>query len=237
MNDLSKSRVAKAGEQQLYYKTTMHTLWVRLNAVVFFGLSVLLGLSLLAAFSTIVHSQKPSTLFVAVKGRMKIGGSLFLTLIFEFSVTVSFFSSQLQRKSVDVKDVEVLALNTLRSLKSHGGVDRALLSFDIKVDLGPAFHWNVKQLFVYVVAIYETEDGRDNQVVLWDKIVEAGDNKVINEENVFVKYALVDQGDKLRGKNVTLQLQWDHMPITGTLHMDKQSLETTSHFILPIEYQ
>jgi signal peptidase complex subunit 3 len=133
--------------------------------------------------------------------------------------------------------VEILALNTLRSLKSHGGVDRALLSFDIQVDLGPAFHWNVKQLFVYVVAIYETEDGRDNQVVLWDKIVEADDSKVINERNVFVKYALVDQGDKLRGKNVTLQLQWDHMPITGTLHMDKQPLATTSHFILPTEYQ
>jgi signal peptidase complex subunit 3 len=41
----------------------MHTVWVRLNAVVFFGLSVLLGLSLLAAFSKIAHSQKPSTLF------------------------------------------------------------------------------------------------------------------------------------------------------------------------------
>lgn len=122
-------------------------------------------------------------------------------------------------------------------MKSHGGVDRALLSFDLQVDLAPAFHWNVKQLFVYVVAIYETEDGRDNQVVLWDKIVEADDNKVINERNVFVKYALVDQGDKLRGKNVTLQLQWDHMPITGTLHMDKQPLATTSHFILPTEYQ
>jgi hypothetical protein len=39
----------------------MHTLWVRLNAVVFFGLTVLLGLSLLAAFSKIAHSQKPGT--------------------------------------------------------------------------------------------------------------------------------------------------------------------------------
>jgi signal peptidase complex subunit 3 len=132
--------------------------------------------------------------------------------------------------------VEILKLNTLRSLKSHGGVDRALLSIDMKVDLSPAFHWNIKQLFVYVVAIYET-DGRNNQVVLWDKIVEAGDNKVIDEQNLFVKYALVDKGAELRGKNVTLQLQWDHMPITGTLHMDKQPIESASHFLLPIEYQ
>jgi len=104
------------------------------------------------------------------------------------------------------------------------------------VDLTPAFHWNIKQLFVYVVANYETK-GRMNQVVLWDKIVQAGDPKVIDETNVFVKYALVDQGDELRGKDVTLQLQWDHMPITGLLHMDKQPLETASSFELPAEYQ
>jgi signal peptidase complex subunit 3 len=133
--------------------------------------------------------------------------------------------------------VEVLRLNTLRSLKSHGGVDRALLSFDLKVDLTPAFHWNIKQLFVYVVAVYETKN-RFNQVVLWDKIVEATDvNKMINEESVFVKYALVDQGDELRGKEVKLQLQWDHMPITGTLYMDSQDLAEASSFTLPEEYK
>ena len=45
----------------------MHTIWVRLNAVVFFGLTVLLGLSCLAAFSKIGHSYyyKPSKLRTA----------------------------------------------------------------------------------------------------------------------------------------------------------------------------
>lgn len=38
------------------YHLTMHTVWVRLNAVVFFGLTVLLGLSCLAAISKIGHS-------------------------------------------------------------------------------------------------------------------------------------------------------------------------------------
>ena len=36
----------------------MHTVWVRLNAVVFFGLSVLLGLSCLAAVAKLGHSLK-----------------------------------------------------------------------------------------------------------------------------------------------------------------------------------
>lgn len=131
-----------------------------------------------------------------------------------------------------------MQLNALRSLKSHGGVDRALLSFDMDVDLTPAFHWNVKQLFVYVVAHYDTEDPipHSNQVVLWDKIVEASDPKILQDTNVFVKYALVDKGDQLRGQNVKLQLQWDFMPITGLLRIDQQPLEEASQFDLPSEY-
>ena len=125
-------------------------------------------------------------------------------------------------------------------LKSHGGVDRALLSFDIHADLRPAFHWNIKQLFVYVVAEYATETNPRNQIILWDKIVEASepdDAKVLKQDNIFVKYALVDQADELRGKDVQLQLHWDHMPLTGALHQDSQGKETMSTFTLPEEYQ
>jgi len=176
----------------------MHTVWVRLNAVVFFGLTVLLGLSILAAVSKIGHSRR--------------------------------------HKPV----VKKLELNTLRSLKSHGGVDRALLSFDIEVDLRPAFHWNIKQLFVYVVASYKSDTNPNNQIVLWDKIVEAIDPdeaKIIKQDNVFVKYALVDQADELRGKDVHLQLMWDHMPLTGGLYKGEQEKDETTSFSLPSEYR
>uniref|UniRef100_A0A7S4J3F9 Signal peptidase complex subunit 3 n=1 Tax=Odontella aurita TaxID=265563 RepID=A0A7S4J3F9_9STRA len=176
----------------------MHTVWVRLNAVVFFGLTVLLGLSILAALSKSGHSN---------------------------------------RYRPDVKRLE---LKTLRSLKSHGGVDRALLSFDIDVDLRPAFHWNIKQLFVYVVASYESDTNPNNQIVLWDKIVEAvdpDDAKVIKQDNIFVKYALVDQMDELRGRDVKLQLMWDHMPLTGGLYKGEQPVDELSSFSLPSAYQ
>jgi hypothetical protein len=36
----------------------MHTVWVRLNAVVFFGLTALLGFSCLAALSKLGHSLR-----------------------------------------------------------------------------------------------------------------------------------------------------------------------------------
>lgn len=41
---------------------TMHTAWVRLNAVTFFGLTVLLGLSVLTALSTYLHQGRPAEL-------------------------------------------------------------------------------------------------------------------------------------------------------------------------------
>ena len=86
------------------------------------------------------------------------------------------------------------------------------------------------------MANYETE-GKKNQVVLWDKIVEAQDDKILDEEAIFVKYALVDPNSDLRGRDVKLQLFWDHMPITGLLYIDKQPYEETSTFTLPIEYK
>jgi signal peptidase complex subunit 3 len=195
----------------------MHTIWVRLNAVVFFGLSVLLGLSCLAALSKIGHAS-----------RHQPGECLYSTLFLDILyVSFTLFSTV----------VKTLKLNTLRSLKSHGGVDRCLLSFDITADLTPAFHWNIKQLFVYVVASYSTPTCPNNQIVLWDKIIESQDVKIIDEQNVFVKYALVDQADQLRGKHVQLKLMWDHMPITGLLYMGEQDPSTTSNFTLPTEYQ
>ena len=101
----------------------MHTVWVRLNAVVFFSLSVLLVLALLAAFSSI-------PVFLGDNG-----------------------NAEAPLEAI----VNKVQMNSLRSLRSHGGVDRALFSIDIDADFRPAFHWNVKQLFVFVVAEYTSK--------------------------------------------------------------------------------
>ena len=107
--------------------------------------------------------------------------------------------------------------------------------------MNPAFHWNIKQIFVYVVATYATPTNPKNELVLWDRIIEATDDpatqKVLDEKNVFVKYGLVDQGAELRDAEVELSLMWDHMPLTGLLYAGKQRAGTASKFVLPSEYQ
>ena len=175
----------------------MHTVWVRLNAVVSFGLTALLGFTVLSALSKYGHANRV--------------------------------------KPVILK----LSLNTLQSLRSHSGVDRAHLSFDIDADFRPAFHWNSKHIFVFVIADYKTDSNPKNQVVLWDVILNATDpdeSKIIRRDNVFVKYGLVDQTNELRGKVVELQLHWDHIPLTGCLNHNYQSRDTMNSFKLPEEY-
>ncbi|KAH8048294.1 hypothetical protein JL722_12523 [Aureococcus anophagefferens] len=104
----------------------------------------------------------------------------------------------------------------------------ALLSFDLQADLTPAFHWNLKQLFVFVLAEYYTESNVLNQVILWDKIVTS--EARLDERNVYVKYALIDQTNELRNTSVNYLLVWDHMPVTGRLFMER---ETGSTSMLP----
>ncbi|GMI09699.1 hypothetical protein TrRE_jg7525 [Triparma retinervis] len=150
----------------------MHTVWVRLNAVVFFSLSVLLVLALLASFSAVPSilgdNGNPDHPMEAVVSKVK--------------------------------------LNTLKSLRTSGGVDRALFSIDIDADFTPAFHWNVKQLFVFVVAEFATNKNPLNEVVLWDKIIEStSPSKTVHVSDAVIKYSLISQHKDLRGRSVTLR--------------------------------
>jgi len=40
------------------------------------------------------------------------------------------------------------------------------MHFDLNADLTPVFNWNVKQLFVYLVAEYKTKNNQVNQVFI-----------------------------------------------------------------------
>lgn len=70
-------------------------------------------------------------------------------------------------------------------------------------------------------------------MIIWDRIIKTPQDAVLKESGEFVKYALVDQGSELRGKNITLKLMWDHMPLTGRLYVDSQGSKS---FTLPSEY-
>lgn len=167
----------------------MHNIWVRLNAVIFFALTVLLCMAIMCAISTYLHTAKPV--------------------------------------------IKKLTMSTLKSLRNHGGVDRAIFKFDLHADLSPAFHWNLKQLFVFVVAEYESNQNPLNQVIVWDKIVKSPKEAILKYNKEMVKYALIDQGAELRNNTITLKLMWDHMPVTGRLY---NGVDGNHQFKLPGSY-
>jgi len=56
----------------------------------------------------------------------------------------------------------------------------------------------------------------------------------LQETNEFVKYGLIDQGQELRNKTISLRLMWDHMPVTGRLYNGDAR---KSSFTLPTKYK
>ena len=84
-----------------------------------------------------------------------------VTALFALSVASALTTSWMYSTAA----VHTLRVSTLQQFKPQGTdmrngrmarVDRALLAFDLDADLSGAFNWNVKQLFVYLSATFQT---------------------------------------------------------------------------------
>ncbi|XP_050545858.1 signal peptidase complex subunit 3 [Daktulosphaira vitifoliae] len=122
------------------------------------------------------------------------------------------------RKEATLKTLKV----EVKNLPEYG-VGRKLndlghITFNVDADLSSIFNWNVKQLFVYITAEYETPANELNQVVLWDRIIKRGENADLHLKNIRTKYYFWDDGNGLKGnKNVTLTLSYNIVPNVGGL--------------------
>lgn len=113
--------------------------------------------------------------------------------------------------------------------------DLGFVVFDMQADLSGIFNWNVKQLFLYLTAEYETKDHVLNQVVIWDKIIKRGENSMLDYRSSNTKYYFWDYGNGLKGNNnVTLTLSWNVIPNAGTL--PKIRGDGSHKFRFPNEY-
>lgn len=112
--------------------------------------------------------------------------------------------------------------------------DQAVLALDIKADLRGLFQWNAKQLFVFVVAEYESPQHRTNQVVIFDRIITDENAALIDLVNMPTKYHLRDKGRGLRGRVVTLKLQVVYHPIVGRISTQTVASST---FRMPAQYE
>merc|ERR1712083_829450 len=63
----------------------------------------------------------------------------------------------------DIDTVKVVVKNVPDYAAGKEKNDLGFLTFDLQADLNPLFNWNVKQLFLYLTAEYETPNNKLNQ--------------------------------------------------------------------------
>merc|ERR1712137_759188 len=93
------------------------------------------------------------------------------------------------------------------------GSDALFFEFDLDVDASALFNWNTKHVFLYIIAEYNSTKSVNNQVVVWDTIIEKKEDSKISLQNTKVEYPLLDYAQELREREVRYTIQWSISPI------------------------
>ena len=110
----------------------------------------------------------------------------------------------------------------------------AFIEATLNADLSPLFHWNTKQLFLALVLRYDNKRFSQNDLVIWDDILMAGDEAHLDGVTVTNKYAVTDiDTDGFKRKNGSLYLKWEVVPHFG---MSQRDQGKTFQFDFPSQY-
>lgn len=79
----------------------------------------------------------------------------------------------------------------------------------------PEFHWNVKQIYVWVSAEWDSKKGH-SEVTIWDQIIQSQPDALMNVTGALAEYPLPAQlvGDFA---HVRLNLKYNTFPHSGLL--------------------
>ena len=127
-------------------------------------------------------------------------------------------------------DAKVITLERFTRIDAN---DEAYLAFSLDADLRSCFSWNTKQIFLSIVAEYESPFASRSEVSVWDRIVERKESALLHIPVVRNKYKMVDRGANLRGREVTFSLRWTRMPHVGRITGDALEFQD---FTFPEEY-
>ncbi|TPX58000.1 hypothetical protein SpCBS45565_g08094 [Spizellomyces sp. 'palustris'] len=160
-------------------------------------------------------SQRANTLFAffvtvlfSVLGAVAISGPLLL-----WRVPIDANSVDLSVEAVSVKMGRLGYYYDYSSPMTEVG----LIQFNLDADLTSLWNWNTKQLFLYVVAEYETPSHNVNQIVIWDDIITSKEDAIVTLRNKKAEYIASDMSHKLAGIRTNLSLHWNIVPNVGLL--------------------
>ncbi|CEI89945.1 hypothetical protein RMCBS344292_04281 [Rhizopus microsporus] len=192
----------------------MYNLQQRFNNLFSFAVSVLSAVLGIVALISYIQGYPP------IQGALKVDASNIKVYVFLF-IYITFNNIQnsvARRFGPENQDY-------------RKKTEFARLSFDIDADFSELFNWNTKQIFVTVVADYETDKYKRNSVVLWDRIITQKEKANLKLKNVGNKYAMVDISQKWNYERANLSIAWDITPHVGLLQSGQ--LLTDAHLIIP----
>lgn len=137
------------------------------------------------------------------------------------TAVLSHLSTFLPMDQFDVRTSGNVQLNMVHDLipNSHLNSDQSFLSFHLNHNLSQEFHWNMNQLFLYLVVTYnDTASNMRNEVTVYDKIIRSPEAARFKQRNLMNEYPLRDQFRELRDQKVRLHVRYRTMPIVGLMH-------------------
>ena len=164
-----------------------------------------------------------------------------MNAVFAFAMTVCTamtFLTFLCTVTIDMKKPYVLSAQdiTLNLVKDRYGPnekqDLGNFYFNLEADLTELFHWNNKQLFIYIMAEYETEQNDINQVIVWDRIIKRGEKSKLNLKRKPLKYQFFDdgKGGLVNNDDIKLSMWYNTVPNAGLLPLVPAIGNTTIGF-------
>ncbi|GAA6001693.1 signal peptidase complex subunit SPC3 [Rhodotorula paludigena] len=142
--------------------------------------------------------------------------SVILALVAAISATTFLLPANLDPASLAVSHLNVV-LGRPQYERYAKEREYAFVKFDLQADLSPLFHWNTKQLFVYLVADYHSDPYPANSVVVWDRIVRSPRHAKLNVQDGKQKYEFKEITNSFRNTSATFSLHYQVQPYVGAL--------------------
>ena len=103
-------------------------------------------------------------------------------------------------------------------INKYTGIQHSSGEINLDIDFEPCFDWNTNLIFSWISATYIT-NGKNTSVTIWDRIMrrDKPETHTIKEDNLHLRYPLIDKFSSLSEKDVYIELHWEHMPVFGPI--------------------
>ncbi|KAI8816437.1 signal peptidase 22kDa subunit [Fimicolochytrium jonesii] len=161
--------------------------------------------------------------------RLNALSAFFVTVVFCVLGAVALSGPILNHSAVQKVEAPVIGVQSVVTKLGRQGyyydysqpkTEIGFVHFNVTADLSPIWNWNTKQLFVYLVAEYETPSHSTNQIMLWDDIILTKEDTIIELTDQLAEYRATDIQNKLAGVQAKLSLHWNVIPHVGILLTD-----------------